>query len=197
MNQLSFNINLNKYGELRQQRERENLIFRNTIIWFSIFTVLMFGVLFSLNNMLEQRIESRRSLLSDINREIQTYQDSGDYLSTNDLNRLASLSTARIFWANKLIALSEITTEKIAITHFSYQNGVLSLHGITEIDREVREFDLINDFIQDLLNNEDFNQDFSDIRFVRSSRDREQDVQVLRFQIDCVGVDYSRRERRL
>lgn len=197
MNQLFFKINLNKFGELRQQIERENKVFKNTIIWFAVFTVVMFGALYTVNHLLNMRVESRRDLLRDINTEIQTYQDSGEYLSTNDLSRLADLSTARIFWANKLIALSEITTEKIAITHFTYQNGVLSLHGITQVDRDVKEFDLIHDFINDLYQNDDFNQDFSEIRFVRSSRDREGDVQILRFQIDCVGVDYSRRERRL
>jgi hypothetical protein len=100
---------------------------------------------------------------------------------------LAKTSNERIFWAKKLVALSEQTSDKIAITRFAFKSGVLSLYGITEVNREQREFDLINGFIEDLRNNEQINSDFPEIKFVKSSRDKEKDTDIMRFQIDCVS----------
>jgi hypothetical protein len=196
MNEFHFNINLNKFGELTQKKQAETRLFKNLVLGFAIGSVVLYGgVLYSYLS-LNRKYENRTNLLREINQEIQTYRDSGEYLSTNDLERLARTSTERIFWAHKLIALAEITTDKIAITHFSYKNGVLSLFGITQVDVEEREFDLINEFIDDLNVNEQIDIDFDEVRFVRSSRDREKDVQIIRFQIDLIGRDIPARDRR-
>jgi hypothetical protein len=166
------------------------------IIAFAIGTVILYGSVFFFYLSLGNKLENRQQLLHNINREIESYRESGEYLSTSDLERLARTSTERIFWANKLIALADITTDKIAITHFSYKNSVLSLFGITQIDIERKEFDLIHDFIESLRTNEQIKLDFDDIKFVRSSRDREKDVNIIRFQIDCVGKELTARDRR-
>ncbi len=196
MTQFYFTINLNKFGELRKQREAESRLFMTLIIAFAIGTVILYGSVFFFYLSLGNKLENRQQLLHNINREIESYRESGEYLSTSDLERLARTSTERIFWANKLIALADITTDKIAITHFSYKNSVLSLFGITQIDIERKEFDLIHDFIESLRTNEQIKLDFDDIKFVRSSRDREKDVNIIRFQIDCVGKELTARDRR-
>ena len=92
-----------------------------------------------------------------------------------------------------MVALSERTSSKIAITHFSFKNGILSLFGITKLDRDVKEYDLMDSFIVSLKQNEDISLDFPEIRFVRSSKDTEKDVEILRFQIDCISKDYGQR----
>ncbi len=196
MTQFYFSINLNKFGELRKQREAENKLFMTLIISFAIITIVFYGAILYFNFSLSNKLQNRRDLLQAINREIETYRESGEYLSTNDLERLARTSTDRIFWANKLIALSDITTDKIAITHFSYKDGILSLYGITQVDVEEREFDLIHEFIESLRLNDQISLDFDEIKFVRSNRDREKDVEIIRFQIDCIGRDIPARDRR-
>ncbi|MBW6515486.1 MAG: hypothetical protein K0B81_02580 [Candidatus Cloacimonetes bacterium] len=196
MTQFYFTINLNKFGELRKQREAESKLFMSLVVIFAIITVILYATVIYFNLTLSSKLENRRDLLQRINDEIQQYQDSGEYLSTGDLERLARTSTERIFWANKLIALADITTDKIAITHFSYKDDVLSLFGITQVDIEEREFDLIYEFIENLRVNDQINVDFDEIRFVRSNRDREKDVEILRFQIDCIGRNISARDRR-
>ncbi|MCB5230533.1 MAG: hypothetical protein WCX83_00555 [Candidatus Cloacimonas sp.] len=194
--QMFFKINLNKFGELRQKREAEARTFRNTVIIFAAVTVILYGAILFFNNSLDNKLKSRQALLNEINQEIQSFRESGDYLSANDLQRLAKLSTERIFWADKLIALAHITTDKTAITHFSYKDGTLSLFGITQVEVEEKEFDLIHEFIESLNGNPQINADFSDIKFVKSSRDREKDVDIIRFQIDCVGRDLAKKDRR-
>lgn len=193
MNQLHFTINLNKFGELKQQAEAERKTFVNFTIFFSIATVLLYGFVLYLNHNLNNKLQNRRNFLSQLENEIRTYRTSGDYLSARDLERLATTSTERVFWARKLVALSEDTSEKIAVTHFSFKNGILSLYGITKVDIDEKEFDLIDEFIAKLKDNEDISIDFPDIRFVRSARDREKDADIIRFQIDAFGRSTARR----
>jgi hypothetical protein len=191
MNQLYFKINLNKYGELRRKIEKDRVIFRNTALAFFIITALLYGYVLLLNYNLETKLDNRRTLLNDIKDEIETYHVSGKFLSSNDLKRLAKISTERIFWAKKLVAISEQTTDKIAITHFAFKNDALSLYGITKLDKDQKEFDLINEFIDNLKQKEQISTDFPDIKIVRSNRDFEKDVEILRFQIDLMAVEFD------
>lgn len=191
MNNLFFKINLNKYGEMRRKIEKDKTVFRNTVLVFFVITALLYGYVLLLNYNLNNRIDNRRTLLREIKDEIETYHVSGKFLSSNDLKRLAKISTERIFWAKKLVAISEQTTDKIAITHFSFKNNALSLYGITKLDRDQKEFDLINEFIENLKKKEQISSDFPEIQIVRSNRDIEKDVEILRFQIDLVAQDFD------
>jgi hypothetical protein len=193
MSQVYFKINLNKYGELRRKIEREKNVFRNTAIAFGFLTLLLFVFALILNGSMQRKVNNRRQLLSDIRKEIKSYQVSGDFLSSNDLLRLHKISTERIFWAKKLVALSEQTTDKIAITHFSFKSDVLTLYGITKLDRNEKEFDLIDDFITKLKNNPEISSDFPEIKIVMSRKDKEKDVEILRFQIDCIAEESTKR----
>ncbi len=197
MNQIFFKINLNKFGELRRKMETEKRTFRTTLLVFLIGTALLYGFIIYLNMNLDRKIDNRTNVYKEIKKEIETYQVSGEYLSNKDLERLAKITNERIFWAKKLVALSEQTTDKIAITHFSFKNDNLSLFGITKLDKDQKEFDLINDFIDNLKANEQISVDFPDIKLVKSSRDFEKDVEILRFQIDCIAVDWDKKGDRI
>ena len=193
MQQFYFKINLNKFGELRQQIETEKRTFNATAISYGITLVIVTIIVMLLNFNLNSKIENRKILLQDIKEEIETYEVSGEFLSSKDLQRLAKVITERIFWSKKLVAISEKTTDKIAITHFSFKGGHLSLYGITRLDKEQREFDLINNFINELKNNKQINIDFPEIQFVKSTYDIEKDVEILRFQIDCITKDSEKK----
>ncbi|MCB5249682.1 MAG: hypothetical protein LHW49_00810 [Candidatus Cloacimonetes bacterium] len=193
MNQLHFTINLNKYGELKQQIEAENKTFVKMIVTFLLLSVILYGFALYLNSNMKKKYENRHNYLNRIQQELKDFSASSDYLSSKDLERLTRVNNNRVFWAKKLVALSERTSSKIAITHFSFKNGILSLFGITKLDRDVKEFDLMDSFIVSLKQNEDISLDFPEIRFVRSSKDTEKDVEILRFQIDCISKDYGQR----
>ena len=191
MNQLYFKINLNKYGEMRQQIETEKRTFRITAISYALIFIIATGFVFTFVIDMNNKIDSRRTLLKTIRDEIKTYEVSGEFLSKKDLQRLASISTQRIFWTKKLVALSEKTSDNIAITHFSFKNDHLSLFGITQIDKDRNEFLLIDDFITELKDDIQIIKDFPEIKFVRSNRDMEKDVEILRFQIDCISQEFD------
>ncbi|RLC48627.1 MAG: hypothetical protein DRI23_10260 [Candidatus Cloacimonadota bacterium] len=191
MNHLYFKINLNKYGEMRQQIESEKRTFQITAISYALIFLIAVGFVISLNLNMASKIEARRTLLKSIRDEIKSYEVSGEFLSKKDLERMATISTQRIFWSKKLVALSQKTSDNIAITHFSFKNNHLSLFGITQIDKNRNEFLLIDDFISELKDDEQISKDFPDIKFVRSNRDLEKDVEILRFQIDCISAEFD------
>ena len=191
MNQLYFKINLNKYGEMRQQIETEKRTFRITAISYTLIFAIAVGFVLYFTANMNAKLNSRKTLLKSIRDEIKTYEVSGEFLSKKDLERLASISTQRIFWTKKLVALSEKTSDNIAITHFSFKNDHLSLFGITQIDKDRNEFLLIDDFITELKDDIQISKDFPEIKFVRSNRDMEKDVEILRFQIDCISQEFD------
>ncbi|HPY96038.1 MAG TPA: hypothetical protein PL063_02360 [Candidatus Cloacimonadota bacterium] len=193
MNQLHFTINLNKFGELKQQIEAENKTFWRMASVFVIVSIILFGFALYLNSNMKKKYENRQNYLTDIQQQLNEFSASSDYLSSKDLERLTRVNNNRVFWAKKLVALSEKTSERIAITHFSFKNGILSLFGITKLDRDIKEFELIDSFVYSLKLNEDISNDFPEIRFVKSSKDIEKDVEILRFQIDCVSKDYGKK----
>lgn len=194
MNQLHFTINLNKFGELKQQMEAEKRIFTRSLVFFILASFLLYGYALYVNSTLKKKYENRKNHLTQIEKELASYSTNSEYLSSKDLSRLTKINSNRIFWAKKMVALSERTNSKMAITHFSFKSGILSLYGITKLDKNEKEFDLMNEFIYQLKQNNDINMDFSEIKFVRSSRDREKDVEILRFQIDCISKDYGSKE---
>lgn len=197
MNQFYFKINLNKYGELRRQKEKEKKTFWTTAIIYTVVFLITVGAAMSFTADLNRKIANRSKLLNAIRNEIKAYEVSGEFLSKKDLERLQTISTQRIFWSKKLVALSEKTTDDIAITHFSFKNDHLSLYGITRLDKDQNEFVLIDDFITELKNDEQISQDFPAIKFVKSSHDMEKDVEILRFQIDCISDQFDEKGDRL
>ena len=176
---------------MRRNLEKGRLVFRNTVLVFFIATILLYGYVLLLNYDLNSKLNNRKSLLSDIKDEVESYHVSGKFLSSNDLKRLAKISTERIFWSKKLVAISEQTTDKIAITHFAFKNDALSLYGITKLDKSEKEFDLINEFIENLKKKEQISTDFPNIKIVRANRDIEKDVEIVRFQIDLIAKDFD------
>mgnify|MGYP001396349066 CR=1 FL=1 len=193
MNQLHFTINLNKYGELKQQIEAEKKTFVRMLVFFVAASILIYAFVIYLNTNLKKKYENRKKYLTEIQNQLESVSNNSEYLSSKDLERLTKINSNRVFWAKKLVALSERTSSHIAITHFSFKNGILSLYGITKLDRGQKEFDLIDTFIYSLKSNQDISADFPEIRFVKSTKDLEKDVEILRFQVDCIAKDYGKK----
>lgn len=189
--QFYFKINLNKFGEMKLQQERERSTFIKAIVSFGLGALILFGLVIYLDSILAKKVETRRNFLAETERQIASYQKNTEFLSKNDLDLLAETFTDRLFWAKKLVALSQEIDSKMAITQFTYKNGVLSLNGVTPIQPTQREFDLIDSFIAKLKANTQISSDFPEIKYARASRDKVKDTDILRFQIDCYTRDYN------
>ena len=190
-----FKINLNKFGEMKLQTERENKTFRNAVIAYLVGTLIMFGGLFYLNGILKKKVENRRKFLTTTEAQLKQFQASEEYLSMVDVDRLAQTFNNRIFWAKKLVALSDEITRSLAVRKFTYSNGVLTLNGITPVDNNVKELDLINDFIQRLLANPEISNDFPQIKSGLITKQLAKDTAILEFVIECYSREASESRR--
>ncbi len=192
--QFFFKINLNRFGEMKLQQEKENKTFLRSVLFFAAGTLLCFGAALYFNSLLAKKAENREKFLQDAENKLATYQKSTDNLTSTDLDLLAKTFNDRIFWARKLVSLAREIDGKMAITQFTFKNGVLSLYGVTSIDKNQREFDLIDQFIAKLKANEEINRDFPEIRYAKANRDKVKDTDILRFQIDCFGKEAKTEE---
>ena len=190
-----FKINLNKFGEMKLQAERENKTFRNAVIAYLVGTLIMFGGLFYLNGILKKKVENRRKFLKATEEQLKQFQASEEYLSMVDVDRLAQTFNNRIFWAKKLVALSDEITHSLAVRKFTYSNGVLTLNGITPVDNNVKELDLINDFIQRLLANPEISNDFPQIKSGLITKQLAKDTAIMEFVIECYSREASESRR--
>ncbi len=187
-----FKINLNKFGEMKVHQERERKTFTRATAVFVVLMLMLCGGVYYLNSQLSRKLDNRIQNLNEINDKIKDFQVSGDYLSSNDLDRLAVTFNNRIFWAKKLVALAREIADKLAVFEFSYGNGILTLNGITPVDANVQEVALINEFIQRLKNNPEISNDFPQIKSGAFTRERSKDTDILKFVIEC----YSRELRK-
>ncbi len=189
MNEFYFKINLNKFGELKVQAEREKKTFRNAIIFFVLGMVILSAAWVYINNQVKLRVENRRLFLNETKKQLESFQTSADYLSSGDLDNLASTFNNRIFWARKMIALGNEIDNKLAVRKFSYANGILTLNGITEVDVNVRELDLIQAFVDRLKNNPEISNDFPQIKSGTITRQIVKDTAILEFIIECYSKE--------
>ncbi len=196
MTQMYFKINLNRFGELKLKMAQEKKTFTNSIISFVVISLIMYGFVYYIQRQMDDRIQARNDFLKEIGDRIEETQSSGDYLSSEDLKTIADVSKNRIFWAKKLVALADKTSDKIAITHFQFKRGVLTLYGITQVDKNVKEYSLIDEFIEELKQNEQISSDFPEIFYEQYRRDKEKDTDIIRFQVDCFSSESGKKSLR-
>jgi len=187
--QFYFKINLNKFGDIKIQAEKEKKTFINAIVVFVIALIALCAAAFYINQKLDAKIENRSVYLEETEAQLRSFQSSGDYLSSNDLDRLTKTFTNRIFWARKMVALSAEINDKLAVRKFTYSSGILTLNGITPVDKNVKELDLINSFIDRLKANPEISNDFPDIKSGLISKQTVKDTDILEFVIECYSKE--------
>lgn len=180
-----FKINLNKYGEVKLQAERENKTFLKAVIGFGVGALLMFAILLIFHNNLKKKVENRKRYLKEISSQLSDFEASEDYLSVSDVTRLADTFNDRIFWTRKLEALSHEIDQQIAVKKFQFNNGVLTLYGIIEVSPSVQEGDVIYNFVQRLKANPQISDDFPEIKSGSRMRQIAKDTEILEFQVEC------------
>ena len=70
MNQLHFTINLNKYGELKQQIEAENKTFVKMIVTFLLLSVILYGFALYLNSNMKKNMRIGITILIASNKNL-------------------------------------------------------------------------------------------------------------------------------
>jgi len=184
-----FKINLNKFGEMKLQAERENRTFINSIVAFVVVLLVLIGGMYYVNMTLGKKLDNRIAYYNDLNKQLSQYQTSEDYLSSADLERLATTFDNRIFWAKKMVALAEVISDRLAVSKLNFNQGVLTLNGITEIQPNINEMNMIGEFINRIKSNEELVNDFPDVKMGSVTKRLVKDTEIMDFVIECYSKE--------
>ena len=89
-----------------------------------------------------------------------------------------------MFWAPKLIGLSEITPDDMAITDIEFENKRLRISAVSSLSKGQKEFSVVEDFMARIEENEEFNKDFKDIKFDELEKAVVRNQEILSFRIE-------------
>ena len=180
-------INLNQTiskAQLEQlQEEKKRWIIFGTIcfLFFASICWLLF-----INNRMNYIVSNRTQTIEKIINDTKNLQKEGKInLSKIDVKTLNKFENKRMFWAPKLIALSEITPDDMAITRLSFENKKLKISAISTITIGEKNFDVVEDFMKRIDQNSEFNSDFKDIKFESMEKTRARDQEILAFTIEA------------
>ena len=70
--QFFFKINLNKFGEMKLQQEKERKTFIRALLFFIIGTIILFALVVYLNSLLAKKVFNRQDFLNETERQIAT-----------------------------------------------------------------------------------------------------------------------------
>ena len=146
-----------------------------TIIWLIFINSRMSYIVNKRTNTINNIVESTKILKSDgkIN------------LSKKDINNLYKLESKRIFWTEKLIALSKITPEDMAITKIEFKGKKMFISAISNIGSGEKEFTVVENFMNKIDTNNEFNKDFKDIKFDYLDKEKSKNSEILSFKVEA------------
>jgi hypothetical protein len=131
-------------------------------------------------------IEERNLRIENINAKIENLKSKGELnLSKKDVEAFFKFDEKRVFWAPKIMALTQITPKTMSITQIQYLRKKLNISAITELEDGVKEFDVVEDFISKLKSNDEFFKDFESIKFLSSSQDNVRGHKTFTFKIEA------------
>ena len=180
-------INLNQTvskAQLEQIKEEQKrwVLFGFIIVLF----IASLGWFYFINNKLNFIIEERNNTIKDIKIKTEELTSKGKInLSKKDIDNLYKLESKRIYWADKLLELSKITPEDMAITRFEFKGKKLNISAIANLDSEDKEFTVVENFMKMIDENSKFNNDFKDIKFGFLDKDFAKKQELLSFKIEA------------
>ena len=180
-------INLNQVVSRFQMEEMQLNRNRTYIASGIIFCfVCLFSFMSYTNYELSKLIDSRGNDIKILNKKINSLKKEGQVdLSKRDIEGLFLFESKRNYWTPKLQALADLTPKAMAIEELEFDKGKLHITAITRIEDDVKEFDVVEEFMNTLKEHPDFNDNFQDIRFINSFRQTIQGQETFTFKIQA------------
>ncbi len=152
----------------------------------SLLFLISFIWLLVINSKMSSIVEQRKNTIETINSKINNLQEKGQInLSKQDINNLHKFESKRVFWTEKLIALSKITPEDMAITKIEFKGKKLFISAISNIGSGQKEFTVVENFMKKIDTNNEFNKDFKDIKFDYLDKERAKSDELLSFKVEA------------
>ena len=180
-------INLNQTVSKAQmdfiKEERTRWIVFSTICSLLFLAFIWFWFI---NNRLNYVIEKRQTTIEKIIKDTEKLKKGGKInLSKSDVKAMNKFDKNRVFWAPKLIALSEVTPEDMAITAIEFEKKRLRISAISSLSKGQKEFTVVENFMKRIDENQEFNKDFKNIKFDQLEKATVRGQEILTFRIEA------------
>ena len=191
-------INLNQVVSRFQMEEMQLNRNRTYIASVAIFCfICLFSFMSYTNYELNKLVDSRKNDIKALNDKINSLKKEGQVdLSKRDIEGLFSFESKRNYWTPKLQALADLTPKEMVIEELEFDKGKLHITAITRIEENIKEFDVVQKFINTLKEYPDFNDSFQDIRFINSFRQTIQGQETFTFKIQAKLKKASKKKKR-
>ena len=190
---LNQTVSRHQLEELQQEKKRDVIMGSVLFVLISIF--IWFNVI---NYNLSSIIEEREIRIKNLDAKFLILKsESKINLSKGDVESLYKFDGKRIFWAPKIMALTNLTPENMSITQIQFSRKKLNISAITELEEGVKEFDVVESFIAKLKSDETFFSDFESIKFLNSSQDNVKGHKTFTFKIEAKLKSESKRKKTL
>jgi Tfp pilus assembly protein PilN len=192
MTKTYYKINLNKISNRLDQfqvKQKRRRVFALGFYFFVIMIITALAIGKSIHT--QRTINGLKSELAEIQSEIDQLEASSDYLSPEDIFALAELANTRLTWTEKFDVLGKIMPKDVTITglNYDYQVKTLMIKGISKVNPQLEDLDLVVSIINLIKANNNFSSDFNDIKFHSSNRIKHKEQDIVEFEIAClVGV---------
>jgi hypothetical protein len=148
--------------------------------------VISFIWLLVVNSRMNYIITERTNTINKIIYDTNNLKSSGQInLSKTDINNLYKLESKRKYWTEKLIALSRITPDDMAITKIEFKGKKLFISAISNMGSGEKEFKVVESFMARIDANDEFNKDFKDINFDYLDKEVSKSNELLSFKVEA------------
>ena len=156
------------------------------------FTLILLGLLGNLfwfihiNMNINQLIEQRKDTIAQLGVDTDKLKQKGRInLSKKDIENLYNVENNRITWADKFTEFANITPEDMAITGIVFRNNKFTINAISLINKNEKEFAIVENLINKLQSSEIISKDFSNIKFKSSQIKITRGQEILVFVIEA------------
>jgi len=191
-------INLN---QVVSRFQMEEMILNRNRTYMAIAASFCFVCLFSFmsytNYELNNLIDARENDIKTLNENINSLKKEGQIeLSKKDIEGLFKFESKRNYWTPKLQALADLTPKEMVIEELEFDKGKLNITAITRIEEGVKEFDVVEEFINTIKEHPDFSDSFQKITFINSFRQTIQNQETFTFKIQAKLKKPSKKKRK-
>ncbi len=183
-NYIIINLNKAESAETRQARLKERFRWGTFFILVAMLVGIN-GMVWSISLGYDDIIRKKETEISRLKDEIDKLQSEGKNLSKEDILSFADLEQERFLWAQNLEKMGSLTPNDIAITGLRYKRQKLVIKGIALTFEDRKDFEIIDEYVQTLRNNNEFSKNFSKIKYVGHSKVNVRGQEIVRFEIEA------------
>ena len=191
-------INLN---QVVSRFQMEEMVLNRNRTYMAAAAIFCFVCLFSFmsytNYELNKLIDLRQTDINTLNQKINSLKKEGQVdLSKKDIEGLFKFESKRDYWTPKLQALADLTPKEMVIEELEFDKGKLNITAITRIEEGVKEFDVVEKFMNTIKEDANFKDSFQNIKFINSFRQTIQNQQTFTFKIQAKLKKPSKKKRK-